>query len=103
MILSSENTLLEDIAKAKANGFTEDFMYSEKTLIARNSKKLFSAADCKLVEYCRHEGMTDVDDASILFLIACADGTKGCLSSAYGKDAETELIEFVMSLNKRSR
>lgn len=100
MILSSENTLLEDIAQAKRKGFTEDFMYSEKTIIARQSKRMFTRNDCELVEYCRHEGMSDVDDSSIVFLIACNDGTRGCLSSAYGKDAEVELIEFVMSLKK---
>ncbi len=100
MILSSENTLLQDIAEAKANGFTEDFMYSENTIIARQSKKMFRQTDCALVEYCRHEGMSDVDDASIVFLIACNDGTKGCLSSAYGKDADVALIEFVMALKR---
>lgn len=103
MILSSENTLLQDIAKAKANGFTEDFMYSENTIIARQSKRMFGKTDCTLVEYCRHEGMSDVDDASILFLIACADGTRGCLSSAYGKDADIKLIEFVMALKKDNK
>lgn len=102
MVLSSENTLLEDIAKAKTNGFTEDFMYSEKTIIARQSKKIFTQNECELVEYCRHEGMSDVDDSSIVFLIACKDGTKGCLSSAYGKDADVKLIKFVMSLTKEN-
>ena len=101
MILSSENTLLEDIAEAKANGYTEDFMYADKSIIARQSKKSFKQNECILVEYCRHEGMSDTDDSSIVFLIACHDGTKGCLSSAYGKDADTDLIDFVMALEKQ--
>lgn len=53
------------------------------------------------VESCRHEGLSDPSDASILFLIECKDGTKGCLSSAYGISADTDLIEFVLSLEKR--
>jgi hypothetical protein len=44
--------------------------------------------------------MNDPGDSSILFLIACTDGIKGCLSSAYGVDADTDLIEFVRALKK---
>jgi len=100
MILSAHNTLLEDIQLAKKEGFTEDFMYADKKIIGRNNKIEYAASACVLVEYCRHEGASDPDDASILFLIRCNDGTKGCLSSAYGRHADTALIEFVMSLEK---
>ncbi len=100
MILSVSNTLLEDLAAAKESGYIEDFMYLDNQLIARNSKKAYAAKDCTLMEYCRHEGMNDPSDASIVFLIKCTDGTKGCLSSAYGKDADTDLIDFVLALEK---
>lgn len=100
MILSTHNTLLEDIQLAKKEGYTEDFMYADKKIIGRSNKKEYSASECILIEYCRHEGASDPDDASILFLIQCADGTKGCLSSAYGRFADTALIDFVMSLQK---
>ncbi|MDX1462859.1 MAG: hypothetical protein R3359_07365 [Marinirhabdus sp.] len=100
MILSEKNTLLEDITIAKANGFTNDFMYRENHLICRQSSIKYTASQCLLVEYCRHEGLNDPGDSSILFLISCEDGTKGCLSSAYGMHADAELIHFVMSLEK---
>ena len=98
MILSRKNSLLEDIAAARKAGYMDDFMYRAQQLISRTSKKAYSADACTLVEYCRHEGMNDPGDSSILFLIACNDGTKGCLTSAYGVDADTNLIEFVRSL-----
>jgi|TARA_R110000751_G_C13516058_1_gene452211 hypothetical protein len=102
MILSEKNTLLEDIEAARKEGYTSDFMYREGHLICRTNNKKYSKSDCTLVEYCRHEGMNDPSDSSILFLIECNDGTKGCLSSAYGVHAEIELIEFVRSLEKKA-
>ncbi|MGK0386777.1 MAG: hypothetical protein ACI849_001396 [Patiriisocius sp.] len=100
MILSQSNTLLEDIEAARKEGYTSDFMYRLGKFSCRTNTKEYVAADCTLIEYCRHEGMNDPGDSSILFLIACNDGVKGCLSSAYGVDADTDLIEFVMSLSK---
>lgn len=100
MILSSNRNLLEDIESAKSEGFTEDFMFRNETLIGRTNKKAYDTSSCVLIEFCRHEGFNDPSDSSILFLIECHDGTKGCLTSAYGKDADTNLIEFVMAINK---
>ncbi len=100
MILSQKNTLTEDITAARKEGFTSDFMFRNGRLTCRTNNKDYTAEDCTLIEYCRHEGMNDPSDSSILFLIACNDGIKGCLTSAYGVDADTELIEFVMSLPK---
>ena len=98
MILSSKNTLIEDIEVARKEGYVVDFRFHRGVIINRFNNKIYVAKDCKLVEYCRHEGLNDPSDASILFLIECTDGTKGCLSSAYGIYADTNLIEFVLTL-----
>lgn len=100
MILSPSKTLLEDITAAKEAGFTEDFMYQNGHLIGRHNKIKYTEKDCKLIESCRHEGLSDPSDASILFLIECSDGTKGCLSSAYGVGADTDLIDFVLTIKR---
>ena len=100
MILSQSNTLLEDIEAARKEGYTSDFMYRDDRLLCRSNNVWYEKEVCILVEYCRHEGMNDPGDSSILFLIACTDGVKGCLSSAYGTDADTDLIEFVLALKK---
>jgi len=100
MILSDSNTLLEDIKAARAAGYTSDFMYRDDRLLCRANNVWYSAQELVLVESCRHEGMNDPSDSSILFLITASDGIKGCLSSAYGKDAEVDLINFVLSLQK---
>ncbi|MBV1925315.1 MAG: hypothetical protein KUG49_02250 [Dokdonia sp.] len=100
MILSQSNTLPEDIEAARKEGYTSDFMYRDDRLLCRSNNVWYEKEACILVEYCRHEGMNDPGDSSILFLIACTDGVKGCLSSAYGTDADTDLIEFVLALKK---
>lgn len=46
--------------------------------------------------------MSAPSDQSILFLILCSDETKGCISSAYGIYADSELIEFCMSIDKKT-
>ncbi len=103
MILSTNKTLLEDIKAAKEAGYTEDFMYQNDLLIGRNNKKKYTQADCTLIESCRHEGMSDPSDASILFLIECKDGVKGCLSSGYGIGADADLIQFVLGIKKEKK
>lgn len=100
MILSNANSLLEDIKAAKAAGYTSEFMYRNHRLYCRTNEVWYEEEDCFLVEYCRHEGMNDPGDSSILFLIECNDGVRGCLTSPYGKDADPDLIQFVLNLQK---
>ena len=100
MLPSQSNTLLEDIEAARKEGYTSDFMYRDNRLLCRANNKWYEKEACTLIEYCRQEGMNDPGDSSILFLIACKDGIKGCLSSAYGVDADTDLMEFVLALKK---
>lgn len=100
MILSNSRTLLEDIEEAKLKGFTEEFFFKENKIIGRTNKISYRNEECILIEYCIHEGLSDPSDQSILFLIKTIDGTKGCMSSAYGTYADSDLIEFTMSIEK---
>lgn len=101
MILSNSRTLLEDINEAKQFGYSEEFMFRNGKIIGRNNNISYNENDCLLIEYCIHEGLSDPSDQSILFLIECSDTTKGCLSSAYGIYADSQLIEFCLSLRKK--
>jgi hypothetical protein len=103
MILEANKTLMEDIEAAKKSGFTADFMHTGQKIIDRKTKKEYTNKECVLIEFCRHEGMNDPSDSSILFLLECNDNTKRCLSSAYGKDADPNLIDFVIKLNKKEQ
>ena len=100
MILSQSNTLTQDIEAARKEGFTTEFYYRDEKIHGRNSSKKYGKDECVLVEYCRHEGMNDPGDESILFLIECASGTKGYLTSSYGIYADTDTIDFILSLKR---
>lgn len=101
MILSNSRTLLEDIKEAKLAGYSEEFMFRSNQLIGRQNQIMYEKKECFLVEFCIHSGMSDPSDQSIVFLIECTDGTKGCLSSAYGVYAESDLIEFCNTMKKK--
>ncbi len=103
MILSSHKTLLEDIQTAKEKGFTVDFLFKDNIIYDRATNKGYTKTQCFLVEYCRHEGLNDPSDASILFLITCDDGVKGCLSSNYGIHADIDLMQFALSLRSQDQ
>lgn len=91
---------MEDIERAREAGFTSEFRYSENNLIDRATGISYGNSDCILIEYCRHEGLNDPGDSTIMFLIECRDGIKGYISSAYGVYADSELIAFVMGMEK---
>lgn len=100
MILSNSRTLLEAIAEAELSGYLEEFLFRNDKLIGIINNKSYQKDECALIEYCIHEAMSDPSDQSILFLIECIDGTKGCLSSAYGIYADSELMDFCSLLKK---
>ncbi|HWS59781.1 MAG TPA: hypothetical protein VN182_02520 [Flavobacterium sp.] len=100
MILAANKTLIEDIEAAKKADFTTDFMYAGKKIIYRKTKNEYTNKDCVIIEFCRDEVMNDPSDSSILFLLESNHNTKRSLSSAFGKDADPNLIDFVKKLNK---
>lgn len=98
---SQSNTLVQGIALAQKAGFTIEFLFLKDVIRSRTSGKTYSTTECFLVSYSRYEGMTDPGDASILFLIECADGEKGYISSPYGVYANAELMAFMRALEKK--
>jgi len=98
MVPSPQETLLEDICSAQKEGFAVDFYFSNTINHYRNSSLNYTGLHRYLVEYCLHEGMSDPIDSSILCLIECKNESKSYLSSAYGKYADTETTDFVLSI-----
>ncbi|MGB5647092.1 hypothetical protein [Muriicola sp.] len=103
MILSQSNTLTQDIEAAKKEGFATAFYFRDEKIHCRNSSKKYGKDECILVEYCRHAGMNDPGDESILFLIECTDGVKGYLTSGYGIYADTDTVDFILSLKRQTK
>ncbi|MGB5498727.1 MAG: phosphoribosylpyrophosphate synthetase [Maribacter sp.] len=103
MILSQSNTMTQDIEAARKEGYTMEFYFRNEKVHCRNTLKKYGRDECVLVEYCRHEGMNDPGDGSILFLIQCIDGSKGYLTSGYGIYADTDTVDFILSLKRLNK
>ena len=84
-------TLDRVIEELRARGFVERFDVRGGQLRAIGSGRLFDAEDFTLREYQRFEGMSDPDDASIVYAIETRSGTKGLLVDAFGPYANPDV------------
>jgi hypothetical protein len=84
-------TLDRVIEELKARGFVERFDVRDGQLRALGSGRAFDAEDITIREYQRFEGVSDPDDASIMYAIETGSGTKGLLRDAFGPYANTEV------------
>ena len=86
------DTVIEDL---KGRGFVERFRVTGSKLRAIGSGRTFGSEDLTIREYQRFEGVSDPDDASIVYGIETRDGTKGVLVDAFGLYANPEVGELL--------
>jgi hypothetical protein len=84
-------TLDRVIAELKERGFVERFDVRDGQLRDLGSGRTFDAEDITIREYRRFEGVSDPDDASIVYAIETGGGTKGLLVDAFGPYANPEV------------
>lgn len=84
-------TLDRVIDELKERGFVERFDVRGGQLRALGSGRTFDARDLTIREYQRFEGVSDPDDASIVYAIETRNGTKGLLVDAFGPYANPEV------------
>ena len=84
-------TLDRVIEELKARGFVERFDVRGGQLRALGSGRVFDPEDLTIREYQRFEGVSDPDDASIVYAIETGDGTKGVLVDAFGAYASPDI------------
>ncbi|SHJ56587.1 phosphoribosylpyrophosphate synthetase [Aquimarina spongiae] len=78
------DTLIEAINALKLKGFTQDFNVKEDTIYCPVLKMNYKPKEFEIVEKHRFEGMSSVDDNSILYAISTKSGVKGLLVDSYG-------------------
>lgn len=88
-------TLDRVIEELKGRGFVERFRVIGNRLRAIESGRMFDGEDVTIREYQRFEGMSDPDDASVIYAIETQDGTKGLLVDAFGPYADPEVGRFL--------
>lgn len=79
-------------------GFTEQFRVKDSTLISPIDGKGYRPDEVKAVNFYRFEGISDPDDMSVLYAIETIDGRKGTLIDAYGTYADTDIDDFVKTM-----
>jgi len=82
-------------------GFTTNFVFEDDKLRDPDKGGHYDISDLKLVYEYRTEGQSNPGDMSILFCLACENGTKGQIVATYGPNGNNELIEFVNKIDKR--
>ena len=90
-----ERSLVNVENKLSKDGFTENFTVTDGRLHTfDNAQRTYGPEEVTIVDFYRFEGESNPDDMSILYALACKDGVKGTISSAYGTYAESDTLEF---------
>jgi hypothetical protein len=84
-------TLDRVMEELEQRGYVEAFEVRNGRLVALGSGRAFDAGDVTIREYQRFEGVSDPDDASIVYAIETRGGPKGLLVDAFGPYADPEI------------
>lgn len=90
--------LVHCLEKLVARGYKDDYKVKDGKLHCLTSGLSFQQQDIKAVNFYRFEGVTNPDDMEILYAIQTNDGRKGTLVDAYGFYADTELGDFMKTV-----
>ena len=88
-------TMNEAVQSLKRRGFTSDFELLKGVFYAVHTGKTYKPEQLTIVEHHRFEGVSDLDDLSILYAIEAADGTRGTITDAYGPYANPDFSLFL--------
>ena len=72
----------------RRRGFTADFAVSRETGMITAEGHPFKGEELRIVEHHRFEGISDPDDASVVYALEGVGGIKGLLIDAYGAYAD---------------
>ena len=96
-----ERSLVNVESKLNADGFTADFRVTDGKLYPLsddNSARGYMPEEVTIVDFYRFEGESNPDDMSILYAIETTDGVKGTIATAYGTYGDTNVDEFLKTV-----
>ena len=91
-------TLSECMAKAREDGYTEDFQVGISGLTTVKGS-FYPPHKVSITNFYRFEGYSDPADNSILYLIETTDHTKGILIDAYDTYADARVSNFIRQVD----
>jgi len=86
------STMTGIMNKLQSDGYTENFIASEKGLEAPSLEKFYIPTEVKIANFYRFEGESDPADSAIVYAIETNDGTKGMLVDSYGGAYSNQLV-----------
>ncbi|GGD53427.1 phosphoribosylpyrophosphate synthetase [Muriicola marianensis] len=91
------DSLSQAVNSLTEEGFREDFRAGDTEIIGSVSGKNYRPEDLRIVDFFRFEGMTNPQDATVVFAIEAQDGNRGTLVMSYSAkhDQNTELIKRI--------
>ncbi len=93
------NTLSTAINDLIKRGYTADFNLLKESRSKNDPVWIeLLASRFKIVEHYRFDGMTNVDDESVLYVIETDSGLKGTLVDAYGVDADPDFSALIRKM-----
>jgi hypothetical protein len=94
------DTLVEALNDLKSKGYTTDFNIAFDKIKCTATGICLVPDQFEITHFFRFEGMTNPDDASILYVVEAKNGSmKGTLVSAYGVYADPINNELLEKLN----
>lgn len=98
--MATYDTLVEALNDLKAKGYTTDFNIAFDSVKCKDTGVCLAPSQFEITDYYRFEGMTNPDDAAVLYVIESKDGKmKGTLVSAYGVYSEPISDDLLQKLN----
>lgn len=98
---SNMTTMTGAMNKLQSDGYTENFIATEKGLEAPSSEKLYIPSEVKINNFYRFEGESDPADNAIVYAIETNDGIKGMLVDSYGGAyANQQVSKFITEVEE---
>jgi hypothetical protein len=101
-VVDAPATVTEAIAQLESRGYDSSFMLAEHGFACRSCEREHAPDRLAVDATFRYEGESDPADESIVLGVRCPFcGAKGILVSAYGVDAEPQLLTLLTLIDRR--
>jgi hypothetical protein len=101
MAIQAYGTMAQGVEGLRQRGFTADFIISKESGRMTAGEQSFDSSELTIVEHHRFEGMSDPDDASVLYALEGPNGLKGLLVDAYGTYANPQIGAALKQIKDR--
>jgi hypothetical protein len=91
-------TVTEAVAYLAEQGYTTDLVLAAGGLKETGGAEVYAPEVCVVEHQWRFEGERNPDDEDIVLGVRLTNGTKGIVTSAYGKDMDAEHIAVLQAL-----